>query len=316
MNVDLSKKAIFAQMVRLGDLFVPATPLEGLEAPGQEPTTPASKFKNREGYDPAFLEGWTIKLPMATGGRAGDMLGLRRGGDGVELKYQHFSVIMSASRRMPMITACNIDGSRSQKVPRISTWSFDGRLDPEDQWGDELYFQNDLDRGHMVRREDPVWGSSATAIRANADTFHFTNSCPQMAGVNQKTWVGLENYILHNARVEGLRVNVYTGPVFKEQDLTYRNARIPGSFWKVVAIITEEGRPSATAYKVMQTKELEDLEFVYGAYKTFQVSIRSLMKETGIDFSVLEPYDGFSQYETTQKTTLVEKLERLSDIRI
>jgi endonuclease G len=195
-------------------------------------------------------------------------------------------------------------------------WSFDGRLDKADQWGDALYDSNALDRGHMVRREDPVWGSLAEARQANEDTFHFTNSCPQMAGVNQRVWVGLEDYVLTHARADGMRVSVFTGPYLGSDDLEYRGALVPKAFWKVVAIVRDDGRPSATAYKVDQAKELEDLEFVYSGYKTFQVSIDNVMRAARIDFSSLVDYDGFSQHERATGAALVEPLDSLEDVRI
>lgn len=287
-----------------------------IERAGREPTTPPGDFAGRGGYDPGFLSGWDVRLPVATGDRAADMLSVRRGGSGVELKYEHFSVVMSKSRRMPMLTAANIDGNESKSVPRIQTWSFDGRLDKEDQWGDALYDGNALDRGHMVRREDPIWGPVTVARRANRDTFHFTNSCPQMAGVNQRVWLGLENYVLHNARADRMRVSVFTGPFFSDDDLEYRGARVPLAFWKVVAIVTEDGRPSATAYKVSQARELAELEFVYGAYKTFQISVREVINVTGIDFSGLVNYDGFSEHESATGTRFEEPLDSLEQIRV
>ena len=307
MTVDLNRKATLEGMTRLRD--------QGsveVEKAGKEPTTSADEFDGRNGYNPKFLDGWRIGLPLPPG----DMRELRRGGQGVELKYQHFSVVMSVSRRMPIITAVNIDGSQSRSLPRITTWSFDGRLDKEDQWGDALYDSNALDRGHMVRREDPVWGTLKEARVANEDTFHFTNSCPQMAGVNQQVWLGLENYVLKHAKDDDMRVSVFTGPFFGKNDLEYRGGLVPKAFWKVVAIVTEDGRPSATAYKVDQTKELEELEFVYAGYKTFQISIRQVIKGTKIDFNALVPYDGFSQHESVSGTDLVERLESLEDIRI
>ncbi|MEJ7724838.1 MAG: DNA/RNA non-specific endonuclease, partial [Ilumatobacteraceae bacterium] len=86
----------------------------------------------------------------------------------VELKYRNFSVVMSKSRRLPMVTAANINGQESRRLPRVDVWSYDGRLDKKDQWGDELYADNPLDRGHMVRRADPVWGSLEQARQAIA----------------------------------------------------------------------------------------------------------------------------------------------------
>lgn len=307
MKADLKRTATLQNMVRL----VPGE-LEALEKAGKEPTTSPEELEGRNGYEPDFLDGWRIPLPQP----AGDVRMLRRGGEGSELKYKNFSVIMSKSRRLPHIAAANINGSESRSVPRITVWSYDGRLDKADQWGDALYDTNALDRGHMVRREDPIWGTLKEARTANVDTFHFTNSCPQMAGVNQKVWLGLENYILHNARADEMRVSVFTGPFFGSKDLEYRGALVPKAFWKVVAIVTEDGRPSATAYKVDQSKELEDLEFVYSAYKTFQISIQQVMKKTNIDFSELVPYDGFSQHESTSGGEMEEQLDSLESVRI
>jgi endonuclease G len=315
MKADLSRKATLNKMFRLGDA---AGVLDGLERAGREPTTEPAEFDGREGYVRDFLNGWAIELPkpLRDASAANDMRELRRGGSGVELKYTHFSVIMSKSRRMPMLTAANIEGSEARSVPRINTWSFDGRLDKEDQWGDALYDSNALDRGHMVRREDPVWGTLDAANEANEDTFHFTNSCPQMAGVNQQTWLGLENYVLQHAKADGMRVSVFTGPFFSDEDLAYRDALVPLAFWKVVAIVTEDGRPSATAYKVSQARELEELEFVYAGYKTFQISIKQVIKATGIDFGPLVEFDGFSQHESVTGTELIERIDSLESVRV
>ncbi|MBS0177006.1 MAG: DNA/RNA non-specific endonuclease [Nitrospira sp.] len=312
MPADLTKKASLKTMVRLSPS---ASGQEGLEKAGHEPETPAEEFQGRKGYDPNFLDGFEIKLPRATGPAEEDMLRIN-GGDGVELKYMHFSVIMSVARRMPMLTVVNIDGSQSRSLPRIDTWSFDGRIDQSQQFGDALYDSNALDRGHMVRREDPVWGTLEEAKTANEDTFHFTNSCPQMAGVNQKTWLSLENYVLQHARADKMRVTVFTGPFFAADDLDYREAKVPAAFWKVVAIVTEDGRPSATAYKVSQEKELAELEFVYAGFKTYQISIQQVMDATHLDFSALLEYDGFSQHESTTGSVMEEPLDDLSNIRI
>lgn len=309
---DLSRKATLEGMERLG-----GEPSGMLERPGEEPTTSAGAFAGRNGYDEDFLNGWQIAMPRAFGPAARDMRALRRGGRSVELKYRNFSVIMSKSRRMPLATAANIDGLALRRQPRITTWRYDGRLDPGDQWGDELYYENSFDRGHMVRREDPVWGDPDESKQANIDTFHFTNSCPQLAGVNQRTWVGLEDYVLDHARADGMRVSVFTGPFFSSRDLAHASgALIPLAFWKVVAIVTDDGRPSATAYTVSQERELSELEFVYAGYKTFQISVRQVMDEAHIDFRPLLDYDGFSRHEETTGQPLREPLESLDQVRI
>ena len=190
-----------------------------------------------------------------------------------------------------MFVGVNIDGTHERKITRTATpWRFDGRLDVADQIGDEVYSEqkNVLDRGHMVRREDPIWGEDMEiARRANIDTFHFTNACPQMAQVNQQVRLGLEDYILRNTRTRDMRVSVFTGPVFTGSDFPHRGALVPKSFWKVVAVVTDEGRPSATAYEVSQEEQLSALEFAFGKYKTFQCSIRSIEGETALSFGDL-----------------------------
>lgn len=309
---DLSQKATLEGMTRLGDAS-----FGSLERPGEEPTTSAARFTGRNGYNARFLNGWQIAMPLALAEAAADMRKLRRGGRGVVLKYRNFSVIMSKSRRMPLATAANIDGQAWRRAPRTSTWRYDGRLDKGDQWGDELYYENPFDRGHMVRREDPIWGDPDKAQQANLDTFHFTNSCPQLAGVNQRTWVGLEDYILDHARAAGLRVSVFTGPYFSERDLAHASgARIPLAFWKVIAIVTDDGRPSATAYKVSQERELGELEFVYAGYRTYQISVKQVIDDAQIDFRPLLDYDGFSQHEMATGQPVIEPLERLEQVRI
>jgi endonuclease G, mitochondrial len=308
-----TQMVVTLQMMRPITSIAGANRLESadLEAAG-DGETPASQLADRQGYDPDFMNGWSIPLPQPSS----DMRNLRRGGTGVELKYEHFSVIQSASRRMPIITATNIDGAESRRLPRIQKWSYDGRLNQDDQWGNELYQNNDLDRGHMVRREDPVWGSLTTARRANVDTFHYTNSCPQIAGVNQQIWLGLEDYILSHTREDNMRVSVFTGPYFSGQDMEYRGALIPRAFWKIIAFQLDDGRPSATAYEVSQARELEELEFVFAGYKTFQISIQQVMDATKIDFSALIPFDGFSQHERVHNQPIAERLDSFTQIRV
>ena len=307
-------EATLESMVRLGDIVAPEA--AGLERAGHEPTTPPEELEDRDGYDEKFLAGWKIPVPRLTGAAAKDVRKLP-GNRGHVLKYTHFSVVLSASRRMPMLTACNIDGEESVGIKRTAVpWAFDGRVPKQYQWGDALYDSNALDRGHMVRREDPVWGKPKEAKQANVDTFHFTNSCPQMAGVNQHIWLGLENYILQHARADGSKVTVFTGPFFSDKDLPYRDALVPLAFWKVVAIVMEDGRPSATAYKVSQEKELADLEFVYAGYKTFQISIQQVIDSTGIDFSDLARHDGFSHHEHATGTRMEERLDSFESIRV
>jgi endonuclease G len=252
-------------------------------------------FRDRQGFDEAFLDTFPVPMPHCVGRTAGDEAPLKSG-NGSVLRYSNFSVVMSMSRRIALYTACNIDGQASKKIKRDKdAWFFDDRIDRAHQAGDELYRANELDRGHLVRREDPVWG--AQAALANDDTFHFTNCSPQHSGMNQKTWLGLEDYVLQNARVHALRICVFSGPVLRDDDMVYRGIRIPKEYWKVVALQTDD-RPSATAYMVSQGKLIEDLEFVFGRYKTYQVAIAEIQELASLDFGDLTRFDGFSNEPT------------------
>jgi endonuclease G len=302
-----------ADMVALGTLA--ATVAASAAAASGPRTTPPDEFEDRHGFDPAFLDPFEVALPSRVGDRAGDEAPLLDG-SGHELTYEHFSIVMSASRRIAIFTACNIAGNESVKIKRSrDVWALDGRIDVSHQVGEALYTDNRLDRGHLVRREDPVWGDSAA--RANDDTFHFTNCSPQYDEFNQQLWLGLENYILKNSRAHGLRISVFTGPVFRDDDMLYRGVQIPREYWKVIALVTEDGRPSATAYKISQADLLDEgLAFVFGKYKTYQVSISHVESLSSLDFGNLRGFDGLSGQEMLTSASATRELTDWREILI
>jgi len=322
MDVDLTTRPRLADLQRLGGPAeaesnrIEAAIESALEARTKKPrvTSPAV-FAGREGYDAAFIEGLSVPLPRPLARMRADVLPIDSA-DG-RLNYQHFSVVLSKSRRMAMFVAVNIDGLKSKKIERANdVWALDGRVPIEAQIGEELYFDNDLDRGHLVRREDPNWGSHDEAETANQDTFHFTNCSPQMAAFNQKTWLGLENYILNEARVSKDQISVFTGPIFGGRDPEYRGVRIPLAYWKVIAFVNDQGRPSATAFMIDQKRELKNLEATFGVYKTYQRSIRQVEELTDLDFGELSSFDGFSNEERATKTRVESVLHSLADVRL
>jgi endonuclease G len=198
------------------------------------------------GYDPDFL-GQSVLLPGLPSRYRRDLVRLLDR-SGTELKYTHFSVLMSKSRKQAYFTAVNIDGSILKSEARgRDVWYFDPRIHQKYQAGADLYYDNVLDRGHLVRRLDPMWGE--VWKQAGEDTFHFTNAAPQHKNLNQRTWQNLEDYILKNAGKLDLKVTVFTGPIFRADDLRYRRRyKIPAGFWKVVVIVKKDGNLSVTAY--------------------------------------------------------------------
>jgi endonuclease G len=255
----------------------------------------SDNYTNRKGYDANFLEK-NISLPSIPEKLIDDVVKLKNSNN-EELKYTNFSAVMSKSRGLAFYTAVNIDGSKLQQLERKNdVWYYDPRIEREFQYGPELYSNNDLDRGHLVRRLDPVWGPNFKD--ANEDTFHFSNCSPQHKNLNQKTWLDLEDYILRNADVHDLKVNVFTGPVFNQNDLIYRGKYfIPSEFWKVVTIVKNDNDHSisSTAYLQTQKQLIEDLKFVFGEYKTYQVQITKIESLTGLDFGNLRNFDPLSK---------------------
>ena len=252
----------------------------------------AEDYEGRQGYRSDFL-GIDVPAPTAGATIKADVNTFTVGGkDTTLLPYTHFSVCMSRARRMCRFTACNVEGGALQDIGRAGIpWRFDARFDEELQAGDDLYRDNDLDRGHMVRRLDPVWGNDQEAQAANEDTFHFTNSCPQHKDLNQKTWNDLEDYVLQNAGKFRLRVNVFTGPVFRADDPDYRDFRLPLDFWKVVVMVKDDGTLSATAYTLSQRDLVTGLEFVFSEFRTYQIRLRQVEEWTGLDFGELRNFD-------------------------
>ncbi|MER2090356.1 MAG: DNA/RNA non-specific endonuclease, partial [Sporosarcina sp.] len=219
-----------------------------------------SWYEGATGYDTQFLgEDYEVPHPKFQSDLEQDIALLKDGSN--VLQYTHFSIVMSKSRRLAYYTVVNIDGNQLMKIGRNDKWYLDSRIETEYQCGPELYKNNSLDRGHLVRRLDPVWGDSAE--KANQDTFHFTNCAPQQSKLNQKSWLDLENYILDNAEIANLKVTVFTGPVFRMDDVIYRGVQIPAEFWKIAVIVKKDGNLSATAYLQTQKNLIEDLEFVY-----------------------------------------------------
>jgi endonuclease G len=296
-NFAVSSLWLKARLAELGrpQITVPCKPTaEVLVDEAEERVVRAPNLSaGRSGYQEDFLGkgGLAIPLPEVDGSLADKTARVKGREDGV-LTYTHFSIRMRADRRLPFFTAVNIDGGALFNFPRgADRWSKDDRLEDQTwQIGGELYEGNSLDRGHLVRRLDPAWGQTrAEAKRAEEETFFFTNCSPQHSTLNQRTWLGLEDYILSNATTHDLKVSVFCGPVMNENDRDYRGVKIPEEFWKIAVIVNAfTGRPSATGYILSQANYLGDLEFVFGEFKTYQVPISRIEQKTNLLFGLTD----------------------------
>ncbi|HAA58519.1 MAG TPA: hypothetical protein DCE42_27400 [Myxococcales bacterium] len=258
----------------------------------------ADEYKSRrgvrQGYKADFLgDTFNVPLPAFTKHEEDILTFDFDGEEGLSvLDYQHFSVVMNKHRRMCFYSAVNISGSKSKKKKRTG-WRYDPRIPREYQIRKECYGNPPkFSRGHMTRREDPVWGSDAAAKRGNDDSMHVTNAVPQMQPFNAGIWLRLEDYALDHAREDDMNISVFTGPVFQEDDPFRYDIQIPVLFWKIIVFQHDEtGKLTATGYSMSQEDYLQEEEFVFGAHKTYQQSIAWIEQKTGLSFGELSEHD-------------------------
>jgi len=245
------------------------------------------------------------------------------GADDNVLRYQHFSVVQHAERRLPLFTAVNIDGANARRLKREGSWRLDPRIAKEHQIGNELYRRNLLDRGHLVRRMDPGWGEPDIARQAERDTFHYTNCAPQHEDLNQKAWLSLEDYILESASTYEFRASVFTGPVLRDDDPVLRDRSgvpIPREFWKIAVMVnTQMQKLNASGYVLSHGRMIRSITeagFVYGRYRTYQVPISVIAQATGLALDHLIEMDVFARQTTETPGSRIRLIEGPGDLTL
>lgn len=283
-----------AQAVAPKQPVVDDAPVDG-EKNYKTPDGVFNDFPDRAGYDPDFL-GVHVPLPTLNPELRKKAAPLLSDPSQIELKYTHFSVVQHKDRGAPIMAVVNIDGAQYQELDRKGDWVKDGRIAPEQQTGNEAYFKNDYDRGHLVRRKDVQWGPEAA--KAAKDSFVYTNAALQHADLNQRTWLDIENNVFWGAVTQKDKKTVMSGPIFHESDPKFDNGgqmkeptQIPQAFWKVQfwkddikglqaqAFVASQkdliGKPpSRIPYESMTPTQM----------KTYVVSMDKLEELTGLDF--------------------------------
>jgi endonuclease G len=290
------------------------------ETVGEGAELEASVLARRQGrgYKPAFL-GFDVPLPKPSKALEKLVQPLEpdakpKGSRPGELVYTHFSVVMHAKRRMAMFAAVNVDGDQPASPTVDPSWRRDKRILKEAQSLNELYAGNELDKGHLVRRLDPVWGSQSEADDAVIDTYHYTNAAPQEHVFNDGVWGDVEDYILGLAREKQRKISVFTGPVFDDGDIPYRERKpggpwlIPARFWKVIVYVKPDGTQCATGFLLDQSDRLVDLDEgltpLRDARKVAAVhqrTVEHIESLTDLDFGALRKLDPLGQLEAAKQ---------------
>ncbi|WP_186808204.1 GNAT family N-acetyltransferase [Agrococcus baldri] len=254
------------------------------------------------GYDPGFL-GTAIAAPTPA-----------ENPDAPVLDYVHFSVTMHLARRLAWSVAWNVDGRRFHPgIGRASGFSLDDRLTEEQQTGEAVYRDNDLDRGHIARRADLLWGTLEQAKQANRDSFTFTNITPQMAGFNQSSrggiWGELEHGVLDLEALVDRRISVFGGPVLAVDDPHYRGlVQVPRDHWKIVVYRLGDALRSKA---FLLTQDLDGLRTAYlDAFRTYELGLDDLAARTGLSFDRLPGAD-----DRTARQRPPREIVELDDLR-
>lgn len=285
-------------------------------------------YIDRDGYDEHFLgdaDALLAPLPKLSSGIEDDAAPLSNNRGQYVLKYEHYSVVMSASRRLAYFSAVNIDGPTMPKTYNrkfrvdedelgehrqferaADQWYFDPRIARDYQLGPEIYDDPKtlFAFGHITRRSDAVWGrSDAEFLLANDDTFHLTNCAPQVASFNSGgDWGRLENKIDTFARA-GNRLCVLSGPVLGSRDPEILGVKVPLSYWKVIAF-SDGNRLRSIGFMTSQKelvgdegKKLESLRTAIGKLvveanaEGWIVPVRDIARDTSLDFGSLAESD-------------------------
>lgn len=245
-----------------------------------------------------------------------------KNGSGHEIKYTHFSIFQHQQRRLPLFSAVNIKGEKYAAPDREGNepWKTSDQVDVKYQIDNRFYGndENTFDRGHLVRRVDPCWGSQEISNKAEQDTFHWVNCTPQHKKLNQQggVWYQLEQHIMEKGVKNKIAdISVFAGPVLNPKDKVFKKqylgteVPIPIVFWKVIVWKKSNGKLYAVGFMMSQWEwvksklkdsaaavlevakaakpTLEDDYFEklkFSDHKTYQVPVSAIEKATGIKF--------------------------------
>ncbi len=253
------------------------------------------------GYRTNFLgDEFTFDFPTISFEHASHIV-VPDGGEGPQLHYPNYSVVMNSMTRQAFYSAANADFSKNSGQGR--NFRLDRRIDEALQL-DNIYdkdlggVENPYDRGHLTRRDAISWGpSKKQANKASRDSCFYPNVVLQHKNFNRDEWHALEKAIELNKTDADNRFYVLCGPVFSEVDRfvipnsSLEPGRVPSAFWKVIAYIGKEsGELEINAFLVFQDDEsMLSMGQVLGnnslnPFNIYQSSTTLIEQLTGLEF--------------------------------
>lgn len=327
IDISLSTKNIAStnNLKEVVSPIVPIVPSELLFELSKIEKEKGMDFSECKGYDTNFL-GKKILIPQPKNEIKNQIAQLKDGT--IELKYFKHSVIYNALRKMPLISAVNVEGDASLRLDdskREDDWLRDTRIDIECQLYDKFYAKSKFDKGHMARFEDANWDTTEDkALRNSIYTCFYTNACPQVPTLNRTgLWGKLEKAVLEKGIKKEAgqlgRMTVFNGPIFNvETDRIFKGLRIPMEFFKIILWINDSGKLKATAFKLSQIDLVGEVKFDESmrldeealdidkliTFKNYQCSIQKLIDLTQIDFKSILKHDTFKPIDGANEVFL------------
>jgi endonuclease G len=297
-------------------------------------------YAKREGYDANFL-GVEIPFPTVADDRAEEIYNVGQykkfrkssrlvpkmpkltaadANAPLVLHYYNYSLVFNRQYRMAAWTASNADyreEMRSDPRPRKEfggeDWKPDPRVPVEFQLIDADIYQpaTNLDRGHLVRREDNSWGAPGdeTAF-ANADSYHWTNCTPQHELFNQERpkgeeylgrkgiWGAFEAELEKQVQLGGGQMTIFAGPVLDQncpkRDFGRGEVCYPTLFWKIIIVpesVADGSKLKAYGFTFDQTQAITEFglgfeeALVLTKFKKNKKSVAAIETLTGLIFA-------------------------------
>jgi DNA/RNA endonuclease G (NUC1) len=238
------------------------------------------------GYDANFL-GTPLPLPAISATMRQSAFA-----EGKPLTYVNYSLVLNTERRLAFFTASNLDRERRRVLPRgLDRFVRDPRVPAEAQAEEPFFKATDIDRGHLVTRQEISWGPyfagdeavAAPKLQAMVDVY--TNVTPQYDTFNRFVWTELERWVLTDHNKNATKVTIFTGPVFTNEDRLIDGARVPRRFWKIAVSARDGGGLIVDAFVVAQVDEKGDkLDIVRFQPSVFRARVSDIERMTGLDF--------------------------------
>ncbi len=173
------------------------------------------------------------------------------------IEYQGYVVAFDEESRIPEwvryeLTAEETDGVNTRKGKSFRRDETAGVR----QAADDDYRNSGWSRGHMAPAADFKWSDEAMA-----ETFYFTNCCPQNQSLNAGQWNTLEEKVRMWAGKFG-KVHVVTGPIVGENiygTIGENRVTVPDAFFKAVYSIGARGCQSV-AFVMYNRPKNENLQ--------------------------------------------------------